>query len=58
MRKNVEPTEKKRKSLNRKVVDRWDSIGEERDNKLSRKYVPKNTTTTTKWALSNFNMWK
>ena len=60
MRKKVEPTEKKRKSLklNRKEVDWWDSIGEERDNKLSRKYIPKNTATTTKWALSNFNVWK
>ena len=25
---------------------------------LSRKYVPKNTAATTKWALSNFNGWK
>ena len=32
--------------------------GEECENDLSRKYVPKNTAATTKWALSNFNAWK
>ena len=55
---NVNPAEKKRKSLklNRKEVDRWDFIGEEHKNNLSRKYISKNTAAT-KRALSNFNMW-
>ena len=53
-KENVEPAEKKRKllRLNRKEVDQWDFIGEECENKLSRKYAPKNTAVTTKWALS------
>ena len=44
--------------LNRKELDRWNFIGEEHKNELSRKYVPKNTAATTKWMLSNFNVWK
>ena len=52
-KKNVDPAVKKRKSLtlNRKELDRWDFISEERENYLSRKYVPKNTATTTKKQL-------
>ena len=48
-KKNLEPAVKKRKSLklNRKELDRWDVIGEERENYLSRKYVPNNTAATT-----------
>ena len=59
-KENIEPTEKKHKSLklNRKGVDRLDFIGEERENNLSRKYVPTNTAATTKWTPSNFNVWK
>ena len=59
-KENIEPAEKKHKSLklNRKEADRLDFIGEERENNLSRKYVPKNTAATTKWALSNFTAWK
>ena len=36
-KENVEPAEKKHKSLNRKELDRWYFIGEERENDLSRK---------------------
>ena len=44
-KENIEPAEKKHKSLklNRKEADRLDFIGEEHENNLSRKYVPKNT---------------
>ena len=44
-KENVEPVEKKRKSLklNRNRIDRWDFIGEEHENDLSKKCIPKNT---------------
>ena len=61
-KETVEPAEKKCKSLklNWKELDRWDFISEERENNLSRKYVPNNTAATTKfkWVLSNFKVWK
>ena len=49
-KKNLEPAEKKLKSLklNRNRIDRLDFIGEEHENNLSKKYVPKNTAATTK----------
>ena len=44
-KENVEPVEKKRKSLklNRNRIDRWDFIGEEHENDLSKKCILKNT---------------
>ena len=38
-KENVEPVEKKRKplKLNRNRIDRWDFIGEEHENDLSKK---------------------
>ena len=44
------PTKKLKLSLSH-ARDRWQE-------ELSRKYVPKNTVSSTKWAMANFTLWK
>ena len=38
--------------------ERWEFIDECKEEKLTKKFVPKNTATSKKWALSNFTSWK
>ena len=51
------PTKKLKLSLSH-VRDRWHFVSEEQEEELSRKYVPKNTVSSTKWAMANFTSWK
>ncbi len=36
---------------------RWHFVSAEEQDSLSVKFVPKNTATSTKWALTNFTEW-
>ena len=38
--------------------ERWHFISDDEEDDLSKKFVPKNTTASTKWALTNFNTWR
>ena len=38
--------------------DRWQFTNEEEQQNLCKKFTPRNTASSTKWALSNFNAWK
>ena len=67
-KENEPPVPKKQKlSLSLKKKDkkrvqgessRWNFISEEEESSLSTLFVPKNTESSTKWALSNFMQWK
>ena len=39
-------------------VQRWAYLSKEKVEELTRKVVPKNTASATKWALGTFNAWK
>ena len=58
------PKKKLRLSLHRREEedkenhDRWQVIDETRKAALSEKFVPKNTVTSTKWAVANFESWR
>ena len=57
-------TKKLRLSLNRKEREnkendhRWQVIDETRQATLSERFVPKNTATSTKWAVANLESWR
>ena len=53
------PTKKLKLSVSRaRAQDRWHFISEAQEQALSKKFVPKNTASSTKWAMSIFTSWK
>ena len=53
------PPKRKRLSLKRKQSEpRWDYLTFDEEMALSEKCVPKNTATSTKWAVANFESWR
>ena len=53
------PPKRKRLSLKRNQSEpRWDYLTFDEETALSEKCVPKNTATSTKWAISNFESWR
>ncbi len=59
-KENAVPRRTKKLKLDKKKpsAERWHFISEEREEVLGKKYVPKNTATSTKWALGNFSSWR
>ena len=51
------PTKKLKLSLSH-ARNHWHFISEEQEEELSRKYMPKNMVSSTKWAMANFTSWK
>ena len=53
------PLKKKLKlSVPKDKESRWQFVDDATEAALSKEFVPKNTTTSTKWAMSNFVVWR
>jgi len=53
------PLKKKLKlSVPKDKESRWQFVDDAMEAALSKKFVPKNTATSTKWAVSNFVAWR
>ena len=56
-----EAPKRKRLTLCKKLKqkeNRWEFVNAAKEEALSLKFVPKNTSTNTKWALTNFTSWR
>ncbi len=53
------PVKKKLKlsTSKQRSAERWHFVSEQPEEELCKKYVAKNTATSTKWALGNFRSW-
>ena len=52
------PSKKLKLSKKESSGERWHFISNDEEEDLGKKFVPKNTVASTKWALANFNMWR
>ena len=52
------PAKKPKLSNKEPSGERWHFISNDEEEDLGKKFVPKNTAASTKWALANFNAWR
>ena len=52
------PAKKLKLSNKEPTGERWHFISDDEEEDFSKKFVPKNTAASTKWALANFNVWR
>ena len=56
--KSKPPKKKLKLSVPKDKENRWQFVDDAKEAALSKKFVPKNTATSTKWAVSNFVAWR